>query len=37
MEGNIGWHGVAPKPEEAEKAKQEIMRNALAREGKSHG
>jgi transketolase len=37
MEGNIGWHGVAPKTEEFEKAKQEIMKNALAREGKSHG
>ena len=25
MEHNIGWHGVAPKPEEAEKAKKEIL------------
>jgi transketolase len=37
MEGNIAWHGVAPKPEEAEKAKHEIIQNARAREGKSHG
>ena len=30
MEHNIGWHGVAPKPEEAEKAKKELR-------GKSNG
>ena len=37
MENNIGWHGVAPKPEEALKAIQEIKQNALARGGKTHG
>jgi transketolase len=26
MENNMGWHGVAPKPEEAERGKEEIRR-----------
>lgn len=37
MEGKISWHGVAPTLEEAKNAKQEIIQNALTREGKSHG
>ncbi len=32
MENEIGWHGVAPKPEEAARAKEELLRRV-----KSHG
>ncbi|MFZ9594840.1 MAG: transketolase [Bdellovibrionia bacterium] len=37
MENNISWHGVAPKPEESLKAKEEILKNSSQRGGKSHG
>jgi transketolase len=31
MENHIGWHGVAPKPEEAQKAKTELLGNGKSK------